>query len=101
MAAVDKLHKLYSSTTAPVVWARSTGLEIINELDTVKTALMLSAGAESRVQRTLPQNLSYLAAGAFSGMVHAAEAAKMTASAAQGLVGVGLQEMGKAIAGRR
>jgi ubiquinone biosynthesis monooxygenase Coq6 len=46
MSAVDKLHKIYSTTAAPVVWARSTGLEILNELDTLKSAVMLSAGAK-------------------------------------------------------
>ncbi|KAI6126031.1 hypothetical protein EDD16DRAFT_1825753 [Pisolithus croceorrhizus] len=45
MSAVDKLHKLYSSTWDPVVWARSIGLEVINELDSVKAALMMDAGA--------------------------------------------------------
>ena len=43
LSAVDKLHKLYTATAEPVVWARSVGLEVINELDTVKTALMMSA----------------------------------------------------------
>jgi len=44
MSAVDKLHKLYSSTLEPVVWARSVGLEVLNELDSVKAALMMDAG---------------------------------------------------------
>lgn len=44
MSAVDKLHKLYSSTCEPIVWARSVGLEVLNELDTVKAALMMDAG---------------------------------------------------------
>jgi len=44
LSAVDKLHKLFSLTSDPIVWARSVGLEIVNELDTVKAALMLSAG---------------------------------------------------------
>lgn len=47
MSAVDKLHKLYSSTLEPVVWVRSVGLEVLNELDSVKTALMMDAGASS------------------------------------------------------
>ncbi|EIN09647.1 ubiquinone biosynthesis hydrox [Punctularia strigosozonata HHB-11173 SS5] len=46
MSAVDKLHKLYSTTAAPVVWARSTGLEVLNELDTLKGVVMRSAGAD-------------------------------------------------------
>lgn len=44
MSAVDKLHKLYSSTLEPIVWARSVGLEVLNELDSVKAALMMDAG---------------------------------------------------------
>ena len=50
MAAIDKLHKIYSCTAQPVVWARSVGLEVINELDSVKDALMINAGAGARVQ---------------------------------------------------
>lgn len=46
MASVDKLHKIYTTEAQPIVWARSTGVEILNELDTIKAALMLSAGAQ-------------------------------------------------------
>lgn len=46
LSAVDKLHKLYSSTASPIVWSRSVGLEIVNELDTLKAAIMASAGAD-------------------------------------------------------
>jgi ubiquinone biosynthesis monooxygenase Coq6 len=48
MAVVDKLHKLYTTDYGPVVWARSTGLEVVNELDSVKAAIMMTAGAEGR-----------------------------------------------------
>ncbi|KAH0836354.1 hypothetical protein J3R83DRAFT_7907 [Lanmaoa asiatica] len=44
MSAADKLHKLYSSTLEPIVWARSVGLEVVNELDSVKAALMMVTG---------------------------------------------------------
>lgn len=47
MSATDHLHKLYASTSAPVVWARSVGLEVLNELDYLKGAVMMSAGAQS------------------------------------------------------
>ncbi|KAH9973508.1 hypothetical protein BGW80DRAFT_1307716 [Lactifluus volemus] len=33
MSAVGELHKLYASTAPPIVWARNTGLEVLNELD--------------------------------------------------------------------
>ncbi|KIP02996.1 hypothetical protein PHLGIDRAFT_111423 [Phlebiopsis gigantea 11061_1 CR5-6] len=46
LSACDKLHKLYSTTASPIVWARSVGLEVLNELDTIKAALMMSAGSE-------------------------------------------------------
>ncbi|KAF8757688.1 Ubiquinone biosynthesis monooxygenase COQ6, mitochondrial [Rhizoctonia solani] len=45
LLATDSLHKLYGTTAPPIVWARSTGLEIINELSTIKGALMGVAGA--------------------------------------------------------
>jgi ubiquinone biosynthesis monooxygenase Coq6 len=48
MAAVDKLHKLYSTKFEPIVWARSAGLEVVNELDSLKAAIMITAGAEGR-----------------------------------------------------
>ena len=44
LSVTDKLHKLYGSTLAPVVWARSVGLEVLNELSYVKGAMMFSAG---------------------------------------------------------
>ena len=47
LSACDKLHKLYASTAEPVVWARSVGLEVLNELDSVKAAIMLNAGSRS------------------------------------------------------
>lgn len=51
MSAVDKLHKLYASTSDPVVWARSVGLEVINEFDTIKAAIMMDAGASASSSR--------------------------------------------------
>jgi ubiquinone biosynthesis monooxygenase Coq6 len=44
MAAVDKLHKLYASTAPPIVWARSTGVEVLNELDVLKSGIIGAAG---------------------------------------------------------
>lgn len=45
MAVVDKLHKIYSTEAEPIVWARSVGVEVLNELDALKAAVMMSAGA--------------------------------------------------------
>src|SRR5713226_9063014 len=47
MSAVDKLHKLYASTEPPVVWVRSTGVEVLNELDTLKVGIIRAAGGQS------------------------------------------------------
>lgn len=47
LSTCDHLSTLYSSKLAPVVWARSTGLETLNELDGLKNLLM--GGAGSRV----------------------------------------------------
>lgn len=47
LSTCDHLSTLYSSKLAPVVWARSTGLETLNELDGLKSLLM--GGAGSRV----------------------------------------------------
>ncbi|GAA98596.1 uncharacterized protein L969DRAFT_625299 [Mixia osmundae IAM 14324] len=45
LSAIDKLHKLYAIESGPLVWARSTGIEVLNELPMVKAALMGQAGA--------------------------------------------------------
>jgi len=47
MSTVDKLHKLYSSTAAPTVWARSTGVEVLNELDALKAGIIGAAGGQT------------------------------------------------------
>lgn len=52
MATVDKLHKIYSTEAEPIVWARSVGVEVLNELDALKAAIMMSAGARSGVDNT-------------------------------------------------
>jgi ubiquinone biosynthesis monooxygenase Coq6 len=47
MSAVDKLHKLYASTAPPIVWARSTGIEVLDELDAFKAGILGAAGGQS------------------------------------------------------
>ncbi|GAA5886474.1 hypothetical protein JCM16303_001422 [Sporobolomyces ruberrimus] len=44
LSTCDHLNSLYSSQLGPVVWARSTGLEVVNELSGVKELLMGGAG---------------------------------------------------------
>lgn len=45
LSGVDKLSKLYGTRLDPVVWLRSTGLEVVNELGGLKEAFMGVAGA--------------------------------------------------------
>jgi ubiquinone biosynthesis monooxygenase Coq6 len=52
LSAVDKLHKLYATTFAPVVAARSAGLEVVNELDGLKSFFMDAAGSREGMQRS-------------------------------------------------
>lgn len=44
LSTCDHLASLYGTQFGPVVWARSTGLEIVNELPAVKNLLMGGAG---------------------------------------------------------
>lgn len=49
LSTVDKLHKVYSTDLEPVVWARTVGVEVLNELDSLKAAMMTVAGAQPSV----------------------------------------------------
>ncbi|KAG2089225.1 uncharacterized protein F5147DRAFT_726145 [Suillus discolor] len=88
MSAVDKLHKVYSPTAQPVVWARSVGLEVINELDSVKAALMMNAGASSRLQNASGWDLF---AKSIKSLAGAASTSKMVSR----MIGAGIQELAK------
>lgn len=43
LGTVDKLHKLYSAESGPVVWARSLGLDLVNRADWAKGFFMRAA----------------------------------------------------------
>lgn len=45
LGVVDKLQKLYSASSGPVVWGRSLGLDIVNKLGPLKGALMGAASS--------------------------------------------------------
>ena len=46
LGMVDKLHKLYSARSGPVVWGRSLGLDLVDRLGPIKGALMgVAAGS--------------------------------------------------------
>jgi ubiquinone biosynthesis monooxygenase Coq6 len=96
MATVDKLNKLYSLEIPPVVWARSVGVEVLNELPSLKAAMMGSAGGSSegapqtgpwstlanayeaaQKARVLAQGIGSLAAGAIVSTIHRATAPKL------------------------
>ena len=44
LGVVDKLKKLYSAGSGPVVWGRSLGVDVIDKLSGVKGLLMGAAG---------------------------------------------------------
>lgn len=46
MNVIDKLHKLYAMEAKPIVWARSTGVDVLNQLPRLKGAMMGGAGAK-------------------------------------------------------
>jgi len=99
LSAVDKLHKLYSTTLPPVVWARSVGLEVINELDTIKAALMITAGGGGSGPRAgSGGGWGWdVAARGLENLNGAADATKVVGSGLVNVVGVGLQQVGAAL----
>jgi ubiquinone biosynthesis monooxygenase Coq6 len=58
MSATDKLHKLYATDVLPIVWARSVGVEVLNELDSVKAGIMMTAGAQPAQAKRKPSAAS-------------------------------------------
>ncbi|KAF9786394.1 ubiquinone biosynthesis hydrox [Thelephora terrestris] len=102
LAAVDKLHKLYSTTLPPVVWARSVGLEVINELDTIKAALMVTAGGGGGGSRMHGGAWGWdVAAKSLENLDTVANAAKVAGSGLVNVVGAGLQQLGNAFSQNR
>ena len=98
LSAVDKLHKLYSTTLPPVVWARSVGLEVINELDTIKAALMITAGGGGGGPRAgSGGGWGWdVAARGLENLSAATDTAKVVGSGLANVVGAGLQQVGNA-----
>jgi ubiquinone biosynthesis monooxygenase Coq6 len=88
MSAVDKLHKLYSSTLKPVVWARSVGLEVLNEFDSVKAAIMMDAGAykSRRNAAAGAMGWAHIAANGVEGLSTAGTAVKFVGQTIGGMV---------------
>lgn len=91
MTAVDKLHKLYAARAAPVVWARTVGVEVLNELDTLKAAIMMSAGS-GRYSTQSAQAVGWnLAASGIENLARGVSTAKSVADALVGVAGAGVQ----------
>ena len=99
MAACDKLHKLYSSTSEPVVWARSVGVEVLNELDSVKAALMLNAGSRSSRARLSGRQVGVnFAADAVESIARSLSGVDTLTRGVAGMVGQGLQRVLQSVA---
>ncbi|KAL5537174.1 COQ6 [Sanghuangporus sanghuang] len=101
LSVVDKLHKLYGSTLPPVVWARSVGLEVVNELDVLKAAIMISAGSnlgslKERVGRQGVSPWSVAATGVeiAGGLV---DAVNLVGRTFQGTVSAGLRSVAESM----
>ncbi|KAJ7043529.1 hypothetical protein C8F04DRAFT_1389674 [Mycena alexandri] len=90
MSVMDKLHKLYSTSFEPVVWARSVGLEVVNEFDSVKAALMMEASGkglgESSVWDLLAKGSESLAAATNAAKIIRTGVSGMLVTAVQGVL---------------
>ncbi|GAA5945529.1 hypothetical protein JCM1841_003411 [Sporobolomyces salmonicolor] len=73
---------MYSSQASPLVWLRSTGLEAINELDSVKRLLMGGAGAGTQGHGSLWGTV----AGALDGLAQVRDVAGLAVGAVAGAV---------------
>lgn len=87
MSTVDKLHKLYGLDSAPVVWARSVGVEVLQELPAIKAAMMGGAGSSEDGVAGFGQGKGAFgaAASAYEAAGKARELAGMAASVGQGI----------------
>jgi len=95
MAAVDKLHKIYTTDFEPVVWARSTGLEVVNELDSLKAAIMMTAGAGAQKYSGWG-----VAAEGLKTLEGAVKVARTVGGGIGGIVNASLETLVKRVAGR-
>lgn len=81
-----------------MVWARSVGLEVINELDTIKAALMITAGSGGGDLRVDGGGWGWdAAARGLENFSSASAAAKVVGTGLASAVGAGLQQLGNAL----
>lgn len=112
MSVMDKLHKVYShggDGAGPVVWARSVGVEVLNELDAVKGGIMGGAGARISTKTTKASSLPVrregnggweVAARGAEGLAAGVEGAKLVGSALAGAVLGGVQSFLGGVSGQ-
>lgn len=88
MSTVDKLHKLYGLDAGPIVWARSVGVEVLQELPALKSAMMGGAGSSEDGAAGFGEGKGVFgaAAGAYEAAGKARELAGMAASVGQGVL---------------
>ena len=102
LSACDKLHKLYASTAEPVVWARSVGVEVLNELDAVKAAIMLNAGSNPRARVSSGAQLgANAAADVIAGFARGLSQARTLGEGVGAMVGAGVQKALQSLGGSR
>jgi ubiquinone biosynthesis monooxygenase Coq6 len=87
MSVMDKLHKLYSTSFEPVVWARSVGLEVVNEFDSLKAALMMEASGNGLNGASVWD----VAARGVESLASATDAARVVRTGVAGMFGAALQ----------
>ncbi|KAJ7733227.1 ubiquinone biosynthesis hydrox [Mycena maculata] len=92
MSVMDKLHKLYSTSFEPVVWARSVGLEVVNEFDSVKTALMMEASG----QNGRGTSVWDVTAKVVENFAATTDAVRIIGTGVSGMFGAGIQSILKA-----
>lgn len=82
----------------PVVWTRSVGLEVINELDTIKAALMVAAGSGVDGPRFGGNASGWeFAAKSLENLSRAADTAKVVQSGLVKAVEGGLHQLGNLV----
>lgn len=99
MNFIDKLHKLYAMESKPVVWARSTGVEILNELPSLKGAMMGTAGANEDPHGGAAGLLRNAGRGGWGTVASAVEFAGGARGLGGALLGGLRQKLGNAIIG--
>ena len=99
MSVVDKLHKLYASTAPPVVWARSTGVEVLNELDALKAGIVGAAGGQPSSARAGASSFWGAVAGGVETLAGGARVGEAVGSGLRSVAGGILQQLVRATAG--